>query len=114
MVQHVGGFRHEGVAVALHGGDGRLHGLLAKLLGRARRPVRDEFRRVGFLGRSRGALRHDAGEVGEGKGGHQSIRMARPARAICALASAIEYSPKWKIEAASTALAWPSRTPSMR
>src|SRR5205085_10196407 len=46
--------------------------------------------------------------------GYASMRIASPACAIWALASAIEYCPKWKIEAASTALAWPSRTPSTR
>ena len=30
-----------------------------------------------------------------------------PAAAMCSLASPMEYVPKWKIEAASTALAWP-------
>ena len=32
-------------------------------------------------------------------------RIATPAAAICALACSIEYSPKWKIVAASTAVA---------
>ena len=39
---------------------------------------------------------------------------AGPPRPCAALASRIVCSPKWKIEAASTALAWPSRTPSTR
>ena len=34
-----------------------------------------------------------------------------PASAMCRLASPIEYVPKWKIDAASTALAWPLRDP---
>jgi len=41
-------------------------------------------------------------------------RTAIPARAMWALASPIVASPKWKIEAASTALAWPSRTPATK
>jgi len=43
-----------------------------------------------------------------------SSRTGRPARAIYSLASRTECSPKWKMEAARTALAWPSRTPSTR
>ena len=43
-----------------------------------------------------------------------SSRIGRPAAAMGALAWRIEYSPKWKIDAASTAEAWPSRTPSTR
>src|SRR5213078_3555372 len=35
-------------------------------------------------------------------------------RAIYRLASVMLYSPKWKIEAARTAVAWPSRMPSTR
>ena len=35
-------------------------------------------------------------------------------RAMYSLASRTECSPKWKIEAASTAVAWPSRMPSTR
>ena len=47
-------------------------------------------------------------------GGRQSIRMGMPASAMRSLASRMVYSPKWKIEAASTALAWPWRTPATR
>src|SRR5690606_26987749 len=39
-------------------------------------------------------------------------RTGIPARARCAFASAIEWVPKWKMDAASTAAAWPSRMPS--
>ena len=38
----------------------------------------------------------------------------KPALASAALACAMLTSPKWKIEAASTALAWPSVTPLTR
>jgi hypothetical protein len=38
-------------------------------------------------------------------------RTAIPARAMWALAALIDASPKWKIEAARTALACPSLTP---
>ena len=33
---------------------------------------------------------------------------------MCSLACRTVYSPKWKIEAASTAVAWPSRMPATR
>ena len=45
---------------------------------------------------------------------HGSSRIGRPASAMCSLACRTVYSPKWKIEAASTAVAWPSRMPSTR
>ena len=44
----------------------------------------------------------------------RSSRIGRPAWAMCSLAWRMVYSPKWKIEAASTAVAWPSRMPSTR
>ena len=43
-----------------------------------------------------------------------SSRIGRPACAMWSLAWRTVYSPKWKIEAASTAVAWPSRMPSTR
>ena len=45
---------------------------------------------------------------------HASSRIGRPAWAMCSLAWRMVYSPKWKIDAASTAVAWPSRMPSTR
>ncbi len=45
---------------------------------------------------------------------HPSIRMAIPALAMCRLASPTVKVPKWKIDAASTALAWPILMPSTR
>ncbi len=47
-----------------------------------------------------------------GRGGH--CRTVTPAAAMAALASATVCSPKWKIDAASTASASPSTTPSTR
>ena len=41
-------------------------------------------------------------------------RTGTPAAAMCAFASPIEWVPKWKMEAASTAEAWPSRIPSTK
>ena len=44
----------------------------------------------------------------------QSIRIGTPAAAMRSLAWRTVNSPKWKIDAASTALAWPSLTPATR
>ena len=46
--------------------------------------------------------------------GYGSSRIGSPAAAMWALAWPMVDSPKWKIEAASTAVAWPSRMPSTR
>ena len=43
-----------------------------------------------------------------------SSRIGKPALTMCSLAWRTVYSPKWKIEAASTAVAWPSRMPATR
>src|SRR5829696_4191360 len=117
MIEDIGGLGDEAGAVALRGRDHGFDGLFAELLRRLRRASGEELSRVGLIRRRLGSFRDDAGEIGEGEGlahNSASIRIASPARAIWAFACAIEYSPKWKIDAASTALAWPSRTPSTR
>jgi hypothetical protein len=47
VIEHVRGFRREGLAVPLNGGDGRLDRLLAELLGGLGRPLGEELGRVG-------------------------------------------------------------------
>ena len=62
MIQHIRRLRREVRAVALHGGDGSLHGLLPQLLGRPGRSVRQKLGRIGLAGRRRRATGIDAVE----------------------------------------------------
>ena len=49
------------------------------------------------------------------RGSYGSSRIGRPAlRHVLSWPARTVYSPKWKIEAASTAVAWPSRMPATR
>src|SRR6516162_3391352 len=112
--------------------------LLAELLGAVRGPAVEQPARIGYLGRRFRARLEAAFEVMNGKGCHRgprpclappaarcecefrataahgSSRIGRPARAMYSLACRTVCSPKWKIEAASTAVAWPSRMPATR
>ena len=54
---------------------------------------------------------HASSETGP-PGCYGSSRIGSPAFAMCSLACRIVNCPKWKIDAASTAVAWPSRMPS--
>src|SRR5690606_29813136 len=117
MIEHVGRLGDELLPVARNGGDHRLDGLLAELLRRTPLPVRDEPGGIGFVRARLRALGRDAREVVERESAARksaahgrppaqvSRRMGRPAAAMWRLASPTLCWPKWKIEAASTALA---------
>ena len=96
-------------AAARQGGGGEEEGRSSERLGRSGR--------VGssLLGRSlspRGGGAADWRVAGLRSG--QCVRTGTPAAASAACASAMLASPKWKIEAARTALAWPSTMPATR
>src|SRR6478609_8723062 len=110
MIQHIGRFHLQRLGVALHGGDDGLNGLFAQLLGAVGGAFREQAGRVALVRRSGGALGEEVVEVGN-RERHQSILTGRPAWARRSLACLTLNSPKWKIDAASTALAWPSRMP---
>jgi predicted nucleic acid-binding protein len=59
------------------------------------------------------AIARRAANLRRGRRPYPSLT-ATPACAICSFACLIVNSPKWKIDAASTALAWPAITPSTR
>ena len=110
VVDQIGALSHEAGAIALGRGQGDLYGLLGHLLGRQGR-VGEQLRRPG-----QGGIAAAAGfdhrreptnhlvEIAHGAGA-QTGRTGRPAAAIAALVSPMVRSPKWKIEAASTASA---------
>ena len=78
MVEDVRRLPRQLLAVALDGGDRRLHRLLAELLRRKRDSAPRELRRIGggIAGfRPRG---HDSRQVFEGEGGHRKITDAVP------------------------------------
>src|SRR6478735_6002490 len=111
MIQHIRRFHLQRLRIALHGGDYGLHGLFAELLGAVGRALRKQAGRIAFVRRGGGALGEEIVEVFD-RESHQSILTGRPAWARRSLACLTLNSPKWKIDAASTALAWPSRMPS--
>src|SRR4029453_6298137 len=122
------------IAVVADGGDRGLDRLLAHLLGDHRAALVQQLGGVGAAGV--GGLARSDGVVEALQNvvvlGHCPVprvpllgryyrklraahnRIGRPAFAIWALACPIVNVPKWKIEAASTAVAWASRMPSTR
>jgi hypothetical protein len=111
VIEHIGRFRGELRAVAAHRLDDGLDGFLAELLGAFLRALGKELRGPGTVGIGALARLDGGGEPFED--GHASLT-GMPAAAMWALASPMVNSPKWKIEAASTADAPPSVTPSTR
>src|SRR5919199_1173870 len=117
MIEHIGRLGAKPRRIALDGRDGGLDGLLAELLGAFADALGQKLARIGTrvaVPRPLGDGRGQPFEHGAGRAAHGSSLTATPASASRRLASATLASPKWKIEAASTALAWPSRTPSTR
>src|SRR5690606_19721842 len=111
MVEHVGSFGRQPRAVALDRLDDRLDRLFAELRGAGLGPAGQKPRGPRAVGIRAPARLDGARQPFERV--HVSL-MGMPARAMCSLAAAIVKVPKWKIEAASTAEAWPSLTPSTR
>src|SRR5208283_5700276 len=117
MIEHVGDLVRQRLVVLAERGDDGLDRLFAELLGDARRARRQQAFRIGrsFRGFAPRADEFCKIVQGEAHGASTpSRRIASPAFAMWRFASPMVNSPKWKIEAASTALAWPSRTPSTR
>src|SRR5665213_915483 len=130
MIEQIGGFGDEPAFVVLHGSHRGFDGLLAQLFGAMGHALVQQGARIGVRSARLGALVHAFFQIGEselahaaflitsprlrGEGGHASIRIGRPAFAMYCLACRTVCSPKWKIEAASTAVAWPSRMPATR
>src|SRR6266403_1187610 len=142
MEQQIGAFGDQMVAIVLDRGDNGLHRLLAKFLGAMLRTLVQQFACIGRLSSRRRAGIDAGGQVMDRKTRHQpkltrarrdgtlsiprgfstsvtgsrqgSSRIGSPARTMWSLASRMVNSPKWKIDAASTAVAWPSRMPSTR
>src|SRR6202022_2845717 len=140
--QQVGAFGHQVVAIVLDRGDHGFHRLLAKLLGAMLRTLVQQFAGVGRLSSRRRAGIDGGGQVMDRETRHQltprgrpqsigrrsyaafsssvtksrqgSSRIGSPTRTIWSFASRMVNSPKWKIDAASTAVAWPSRMPSTK
>src|SRR6266550_2039487 len=138
--QQVGAFGNQMVAIVLDRGDHRLHRLLAKFLGAMLRTLVQQFARIGRFSARRHAGIDGGGKIMDRKTRHQlnsrardgtlsiplgfstsgtrsrqgSSRIGSPARTMWSLASRMVNSPKWKIDAASTAVEWPSRMPSTR
>src|SRR5579872_1352758 len=120
MVDDVGALGGQRLGVALHGGERRFDRLLAELLRRQRRAARQQLSGVGRGGVGALAGGDDGGQPFEdfGEAAHAATpsvrRTGRPAAAIARLASPMEISPKWKMDAASTASDPPSRTAATR
>src|SRR6185369_17076218 len=139
----VGGFRCRRLGIAGQGGDDRLHRLLAQLLRDLGPALGGQLGDIGRRGIGRAAGADGFLESGErishyhsvspGGGAASSlpigrslsvrmflpyapagVRTAIPAAASAAWASAMLCWPKWKIDAARTALAWPCVTPATR
>src|SRR6185437_3701114 len=123
VIEHVGGFGDGPLAILSDRRDRRFDRLLAELLGTMRHAPVDELARIRHVGAGLSAVAHAFLEIMECKRRHGrsfgrslshlhsgredqgSSRIGSPARAMYSLAWRTEYSPKWKIEAASTALA---------
>src|SRR5439155_236692 len=140
--QQVGAFGNQMVAIVLDRGDDRLHRLLAKFLGAMLRTLVQQFARIRRFSARRHAGIDGGGKIMDRKTRHQlklmrarrdgtlsipwgfstsgtrsrqgSSRIGSPARTMWSLAWRMVNSPKWKIDAASTAVAWPWRMPSTR
>src|ERR1700722_3105536 len=139
--QQVGAFGDEMAAIGPDRGDHGFHRFLAELLGAMLRPLVEQFAGVGRLSSRRRAGIDGGGEIMDRKTRYQlnsgcsprdgryasagfstsvtksrqgSRRIGSPARTMWSLASRMVNSPKWKIDAASTAVACPSRMPFTR
>src|SRR5690625_3739695 len=112
MIEHIRALGDQRGAVAACGLDDGFDRLLAEFLRAFCGPAREEPGRVRACGIGPFPRLNGGGKAVQRIGIHPCTSI--PAAAICAFASAIENSPKWKIEAASTAEALPSITPSAR
>src|SRR5665213_3172778 len=136
--QQVGAFRDQMVAIVFDCGDHGLHRFLAEFLGAMLRALVEQLAGVGRLAARRSTGVDGGGQIMYGEARHQlnslrpkgqhlqgcstsvtksrhgSSRIARPARTMWSLASRMVNSPKWKIDAANTAVACPLRIPSTR
>ncbi|MPQ92371.1 hypothetical protein F8R15_00925 [Thioclava sp. JE_KL1] len=111
VIEHIRRLIGQVLAVVLRCGDDRFHRFLTEFLGAFFRALGEQLR-----GPRRVGIRALAALDGRGelvKNAHCSL-IGMPAAAMYSLASRIVYSPKWKIEAASTAEAPPLVTPSTR
>src|SRR3569833_3215855 len=130
------------ITIILDRGDHGFDGLFAHLLGALLRTLVEQPAGIRRFATRLGAGIDDGGQVMDRETGHQAVlgtgahktararkrhfnslvtrrrhgssRIGRPARIMCSLAWRMVNSPKWKIEAASTAVARPSRIPSTR
>src|SRR3984957_10347508 len=134
MKQQVGAFGDQVLAVVLDRGDHGFHRFLAEFLGAMLRTLVQQLAGVGRLSSRRRAGIDGGGEIVDRETRHQlklmrlelvwafstsvtksrqgSSRIGSPARTMWSLASRMVNSPKWKIDAASTAVACPLRMPS--
>src|SRR5579863_193827 len=120
VVDDVGALGGQRIGVVRHRRQRRFHRLLAELLSRAGRPAGQQLGGVGrggvgplAGGDHRLQPREDIGEAAHAVAFSVS-RTGRPPAAMAAFASPMLTSPKWKMEAASTASAPPSRTAETR
>src|SRR5690606_19209424 len=120
VIEQVRALGNHPLALARCSGDRKLHRFLSHLLGDLGAPLRIERCGVGaariraFSRRHGGIKPVDTGQVPLCHRALSSSRTAMPASRIASFASRMVNSPKWKIDAASTAVAWPSRMPSAR
>src|SRR6185436_1463218 len=141
--QQVGAFGDQMVPIVLDRRDHGLDRFLAQFLGAVLRALVEQFAGVGRLSSRCGPCIDGGGQIVDRKTRHQlnstlarglrprrrprqglstfvtasrqgSSRIGSPARTMCSLACRMVNSPKWNIEAASTAVAWPCRIPSTR
>src|SRR5204862_2671921 len=143
MKQQIRAFGDQMVAIVLDRRDHGLDRLLAQFLGAVLRTLVEQFAGVGRLSSRCGPCIDGGGQIMDRETRHQpnsilapgrrpqrrpmtglstfatgsrqgSSRIGKPARTMCSLAWRMVNSPKWNIEAASTAVAWPCRIPSTK
>ena len=117
MEQQIGRLAHQFGLVSGKGCDHRFGRFLAQLLRDLFDALGMEVRDIACLRRgiaARGNRGFEAGESVHARLVLQTPRAGKPAARSALCASAMVCWPKWKMLAASTALAWPSRTPATR
>src|SRR4051794_13699802 len=143
MKQQIGALGYQMVAIVHDRGDHGFDSFLAELFGAVLRALVEQLAGVGRLSSRCGPRIDGGGQIMDRETRHQtnsthaqraygpvpsqarlstfatrsrqgSSRIGRPARTMWSLASRMVNSPKWNIEAASTAVAWPWRMPSTR
>src|SRR5215510_10717029 len=142
MKQQIGAFGDQLLAILPDRGDHGLDRFFAQLLGAVLRALVEQLPGIGRLSAGCCAGIDGGGQIVDGETRHHlnsttlaplcprairtslsifvtgsrqgSSRIGKPWRTMWSLACRMVNSPKWKIDAASPAVAWPSRMPSTR